>query len=309
MIMWKNIRKSYMNITLRHVEAFFYTAKLGNLSLAAEKLGITQAAASMALREFENQMGEQLFERIGKKLVINESGKAVMSNASEIIGRAEELAGYFSDRSVGLTGSLTVGASSTIGNYVLPEYIANFIDANSACDIQLKVGNTDEIIEKVLKYDVDLGIIEGLCFDPIINVLPWMDDELAVFCAADNPLSEKKNISQEDLERCGWILREPGSGTRVIFENQVNALSMSLNIKLVLGHTEAIKNAVAKSGNVSCLSRCVLEDMEKLGKIKLLDTPFLNLKRKFFVLIHKDKFHTRIMGEFLGRIGVVGENV
>lgn len=293
-----------MNITLRQVEAFFYTAKLGSLSMAAEKLCITQAAASMALREFENQMGEQLFERVGKKLVINESGRAIMSTASEMIGRAEELVCCFTGKKGCMCGHLTVGASSTIGNYVLPEYIAKFIDSHCTGNIRLEVGNTDEIINRVLKFEVDLGIIEGLCYDPMINVIPWMDDELAVFCSTKNPLAQKDSVTMADLEQCGWILRESGSGTRVIFENQVNAISMQLKILLVLGHTEAIKNAVAQSQGISCLSRHVLRDMETLGRIKMLNTPFMDLKRKFFILIHKEKFHTRIMKEFLSKVGM-----
>lgn len=293
-----------MSISLRQVEAFFYTAKLGSLSQAAERLCITQAAASMALREFENQLGEQLFERIGKKLVLNESGRAVMSTASEIIGRAEELACSFNKESGDVRGSLIVGASSTIGNYVLPDYISEFVDCGAAGNIRLDVGNTHEIIEKVLKYEVDLGIIEGLCHEPMINVIPWMDDELAVFASSANPLSSKKEVTREDLESCRWILRESGSGTRAIFEHQVSALSIKLNVMLVLGHTEAIKNAVAKSGGVSCLSRFVLSDMEKLGRIKMLNTPFMDLKRKFYVLIHQDKFHTKIMKQFLARLGI-----
>ncbi|MGE4318493.1 MAG: LysR substrate-binding domain-containing protein [Deferribacterales bacterium] len=292
-----------MNISIRQIEVFFYTAKLGNVSLAAEKLCITQAAASMALKEFENQLGEKLFERMGKKLVLNESGRAILASATELIGRASEMSGFFTDRSR-LYGDLIIGASSSIGNYVLPEYIAEFIDTNRMASIQLKVGNTEDVINRVLRFDVDVGIIEGLCYEPMIDVIPWLDDELAVFTSSGHPLAQAEKVSKKDLESCDWILREEGSGTRRIFENQMTALSMNINVMLVLGHTEAIKNTVAKGKGVSCLSRYVLADLAQLGKIKLLDTPFLNLKRKFYVLIHQEKFKTRILREFLSGLGL-----
>lgn len=295
-----------MSFSIRQIETFFYTAKLGSLSLAADKLCITQAAASMALKEFENQLGEKVFERIGKKLVLNESGRAILATSSELIGRAYELEHFFSEENI-LTGQLVVGASSTIGNYVLPEYIAGFIDENRKSNISMHVGNTDETIERVLKFEVDFGIIEGVCYDPVINVIPWLDDELSVFTSINNRLASKDEITDKDLQECDWILREEGSGTRRIFERLMNTHDMKINILLVLGHTEAIKNTVAKGNGVSCLSKYVLEELAQLGQIKLLDIPFLDLKRKFYVLIHREKFRTKIMKEFLNLLGLDAE--
>jgi len=290
-----------MNISLRQIEVFFATANLGSVSRAAEKLFISQAAASMALKEFETQLGEKLFDRAGKKLILNESGRVVVAMAAEIVGRTEELTGYFTDKK-SLFGDLVVGASSTIGNYVLPEYVASFIHDNGKARVQLEVGNTEEIIKKVAGFAVDIGFIEGSCSESEIDVVPWMDDELAVFAAPQHALAGDEEAGISDLEACDWILREKGSGTREIFENQVSRLSMNIKVLLELGHTEAIKNAVSRGNGISCLSRYALQDLQRLQAIKLIKTPLLDLRRKFYLIMRKGKYKTRVLRGFLKHV-------
>ncbi|NIA20313.1 MAG: LysR family transcriptional regulator, partial [Xanthomonadaceae bacterium] len=142
-----------------------HTANLGSITRAAAKLYITQAAASMALKELEIQLGEKLFDRVGKRLILNESGRAAVSISSEIIGRTVELSHYFANKNR-LFGNLILGASSTIGNYILPEYVADFIRQHRMARVQLDVGNTEEIIGKVRQFEVDAGFIEGNCCEP-----------------------------------------------------------------------------------------------------------------------------------------------
>lgn len=294
-----------MNISLRQIEVFLYTANSGCLSKAAEKLYISSAAASMALKEFETQLGGQLFDRVRGKLILNESGRAMIPMASEIIGRASELTNCFSDKTI-LFGNLIIGASSTIGNYVLPEHIASFIKKNTMSTVRLDVGNTEKIIEKVLQFEVDAGIIEGLCYESKIEVTPWIDDELVIFCSVQHRLAGIKTISLEDLQSCSWILRERGSGTRRIFENQINAIPLKIHVLLELGHSEAVKNAVSNGNGISCLSKYALVDLVRLDKIKLIETPFLNLKRKFYLLIHRDKYKTMVLKGFLRHLHIAG---
>ena len=290
-----------MNISLRQIEVFLATANSGSVSRAAAKLFMSQAAASMALKEFETQLGEKLFDRAGKKLILNESGRAAVTMAAEIVGRTEELVDCFADLN-NLFGNLVIGASSTIGNYVLPEYVASFINCHPKTKVQLEVGNTEEIIDKVAHFAVDVGFIEGGCCESEIEVIPWRDDELAVFSAPQHKLAGLDAAAISDLESCDWILREKGSGTREVFENQISRLSMTINILLELGHTEAIKNAVSRGSGISCLSRSALQDLLRLQEIELLATPFLDLRRKFYLIMHKKKYKTRILQNFLKHI-------
>ncbi len=287
-----------MNISLRQIKIFLATVNLGSVSRAAEKLFISQAAASMALKEFETQLGEKLFDRAGKKLILNESGRAAVTMAAEIVGRTEELTNYFTDKS-SLFGDLVVGASSTIGNYILPGYVASFIQGNDRAKVQLEVGNTEEIIKKVSRFAVDIGFIEGSCYESEIEVIPWMDDELVVFAAPQHALAGVGEVGISDLKVCDWILREKGSGTREIFESQISRLSITIKVLLELGHTEAIKNAVSRGSGISCLSRYALHDLERLNAIKLIKTPLLDLRRKFYLITHREKYKTRILQGFM----------
>ncbi len=296
-----------MNISLRQIEVFLETANSGSVSRAGEKLFISQAAASMALKEFEAQLGEKLFDRAGKRLILNESGRMMVVMAAEIVGRAQEMAGCFIDKN-SLFGNLIVGASSTIGNYILPEYVAGFIHDNSRTTVQLEVGNTEEIIKKVARFAVDVGFIEGRCCEPEIEVFDWMDDELAVFSAPQHDLAQKGEADLSELQACDWILREKGSGTREVFENQTGCLSMTLNILLELGHTEAIKNAVSRGSGVSCLSRYALQDLLRLREIRLIKTPLLDLRRRFYLIMHKEKYKTKILQKFVEFVKVAGGN-
>ena len=294
-----------MNVSFRQLKVFLYTANLGSLSRAAEKLYISQAAASMALKELESHLGGKLFDRLGRRLVLNENGRVIIPMVSELIGRESVLVDSFTNKS-SILGDLIIGASSTIGNYVLPGHIVKFISKHRRCRVKLCVGNTEDIIKKVLAFEVDAGIIEGLCYETAINVIPWMDDELTVFSSAGHELTHIENLGIKDLQKSDWILRETGSGTRRIFENQINSLSIKLNVVLELGHTEAIKNAVSNGNAISCLSKCALTDLANLGKIKLIETPCLNLKRKFYLLLHRDKFKTAALEEFLSELGLSG---
>jgi DNA-binding transcriptional LysR family regulator len=131
-----------------------------------------------------------------------------------------------------------------------------------------------------------------------------MDDELAVFAAPQHRLTGEGEVNIADLEAYDWILREKGSGTREIFENQISQLSMSIKVLLELGHTEAIKNAVSRGNGISCLSRYALHDLQRLQAIKLINTPFLDLRRKFYLIMHKEKYKTKILQRFLKHVHI-----
>ncbi|KAA0258171.1 LysR family transcriptional regulator [Deferribacter autotrophicus] len=286
-----------MNITLRQLEVFITIIKTGNITKAAEELNMTQAAASMALKELENQLGEQLFERVGKKLYLNENGRHLKGYALEIIEKSYELSRIFKSGKV--VGELRVGASSTIGNYILPAYISEFIVKNKNVKIMLEVGNTEEILNKILSFDVDFGFVEGFSTHTDLKMIEWIEDELAVFVNINNQLAKRDVISVNELKECEWILRERGSGTREVFEYAMSRSNIPVNVLLELGHTEAIKNAVSQGVGVGCLSKAVLEDLVRLKKIKILNVPFLDLKRKFYFVMHKKKYITTVIKKFM----------
>lgn len=287
-----------MNITLRQLEIFIAIATYGNVTRAADKLLLSQSAASMALAELESQLDQNLFTRSGKKLALNEAGRALLPRAAELLERAREMSEMFAPQGRELTGMLNIGASSTIGNYLIPEYVGKFSNSYPAVEISLEVGNTDQIITSLLNFSIDIGYIEGLCNHRKITAIPWRKDRLVIFASPENRLAKKKRIKLEDLAGEKWILRERGSGTREIFENAIAGKIQEMNIAFEFGHTEAIKNAVMNNLGISCLSVLTLAELLKTKRVVEIKTPFLDLTRNFYSIMHKEKYNTAVLNRF-----------
>jgi len=288
-----------MNITLRQLEVFCAIARRNNVSRAAEKTSISQSAASMALAELERQLGEKLFDRFGKKLVLNTNGRQLFPKATDLLARANEIDGLFHPDQCGDGGDLKAGASSTIGNYLMPGLLGDFSQTCPKVQVSLHVGNTEQIIQSLLDYKIDLGLIEGICRDPNIETRTWRKDELILIAGPQHPLAGKKKLSRRDLADAQWILRERGSGTREIFERALSGKVQNLNIRYELGHTEAVKQAVKNHLGISCLSRLTLEEELKHKTLVELPAPFLSLKRDLSLLLHKGKYLTGRLEQFI----------
>ena len=286
-----------MKLTLRQLEIFVAVARLQSVSRAADKLALSQSAASAALSELERQFDMQLFDRVGKRIRLNELGSSVLPHAAELIDRARELEGAFQAQDA--AGELHVGATLTIGNYLGTLIVSDFMQRHPGSRVTLAVENTAHIIAKVASFELDLGLVEGRCQHPDIEVMHWGDDALDVFAAPDHPLAKKRRLTPTDFARADWIVREPGSGTRETFDLAVAGVLASVNIKLELSHTEAIKRAVESGLGIGCISRLALREAFRRGSLVKLKTPFLKMDRQFLILVHKQKYRTSTSRQFI----------
>jgi DNA-binding transcriptional LysR family regulator len=287
-----------MRITLKQLEVFIAVAQEGNVTRAASQLNITQSATSMALADFETQLRRKLFDRVGKRLQLNDAGRLLLPKSIDTVARASEIE-VLAGSGAEIAGSLRIGASLTIGNYLMPGLMGSFMRRHPGTRMQLNVTNTRHVIQDVEQFHIDVGFIEGFCHDPEIEAIPWGEDELVIFCAIDHPLAQLDNVSDAELSKADWILREPGSGTREVFDNAVLGKLRTLNLVMELGHTEAIIRAVEAGIGISCSSRLTLTDALARKSLKVLRTPFLNLRREFFMLVHRQKYRTQALEEFL----------
>ncbi len=287
-----------MRITLKQLEVFIAVAQAGNVTRAAETLNITQSATSMALADFENQLGRKLFDRIGKRLQLNDTGRLLLPKALDAISRIADIE-HLAASEDALIGPLRIGASMTIGNYMMPGLIGSFMQQHPGAQLTLEVANTRHIIQALEQFQIDLGFIEGFCHEPDIEVIPWCRDELVIFAAPSHALAGQQTLSEDDLAAADWILREPGSGTREVFDNAVLGRIHRINLLLEFGHSEAIKHAVASGIGIGCASRRTLEDAFRTGSVVPLRTPFLNLERELYLLIHRQKYRTQGLQTFL----------
>ncbi len=280
-----------MRMTLRQLAVFVAIAQEGTVTRASEAVRLTQSAASMALSDLESGIDSPLFDRQGKRLHLNDLGRYLLPQALEILGRAEA----FEQAARGKLQlvDLRLGSTLTISDYLMPDLMAGFLKAKPDAHLRLQVGNTRQIIESVSQFQLDLGFIEGSCNLPQLQALPWGADELAVCTAPDHPLALKQaqNVLQlADFQDVDWVVREEGSGTREVFDKVVLSDLPDAHLRLTLGHNEAILKVVAGGIGVGCVSHLAVEPMIKSGQLVVLATPFWELRRPFFLLVHRQKY-------------------
>jgi DNA-binding transcriptional LysR family regulator len=286
-----------MKYSLRQLEIFVAISRTASVSRAAEDLSLSQSATSTSLSEFEKQFDLQLFDRVGKSLRINETGQQLLPRAVELLDRAKEIEDLLHGHAG--FGHMKIGATLTVGNYLATILVARFLQQHPESRIQLQVHNTSNIVQQIANHELDLGLIEGDCHHPDIEVQPWVADELVVFSAPNHPLAKLSKLKMEQLLQEPWILREKGSGTRETFDRAFHNHHAKLNIRLELEHTEAIKRAVESGLGIGCISRLALKDAFRRGSLVPLATPNLDLGRYFYFLWHKQKYQTTGMREFL----------
>ena len=297
-----------MKFSLRQLEVFVAVSRMQSVSRAAKELFLSQSATSTALSELEKQFNVQLFDRIGKSLRINENGQQLLPHAVELLDRAEEIKQMLEGHAG--FGLMKIGATLTVGNYLATILAARYLQEYPDSQIELQVHNTQTIIQQIANHELDLGLVEGNCRHPDIEVENWVADELVIFASTNHPLAQKAQVSMEDLLQERWILRETGSGTRETFERAFHDYHSQVDIRLELEHTEAIKLAVESGIGLGCISRLALKEDFERGYLVELNTPKeLDLSRSFYFLWHKQKYQTAGMIAFLALCRKITEHV
>ncbi len=286
-------------LTLRQLEIFLAVAETGHVTSAAKRIHLTQSAVSMAISEMENILNGPLFDRQGKKLILNDRGRFLLPYAREIVNKVRNIELLLSEPEGELVGHLHVGASSTIGNYVMPYVVSAFTREHPKVYINLVVGNSRQIEQQVEEGVLDIGFIEGLVHSNKIESQEWLTDRLNIIANPQHPLCQKKELSVHDLVDARWIMREEGSGTAEIFKNTISKYISNFEVFLELGHTEAIKKAVEAGMGLSCLSALTVCREVENGWLKILHIPELEITRQLLIIIRKDKLKTNLLREFI----------
>jgi DNA-binding transcriptional LysR family regulator len=287
-----------MHITLRQLEVFAEVLKSGSTTQASQRLALSQSAVSAALTDLEGQLGVQLFDRVGKRLVVNEHGRLLYPRALALLEQATEIEQLFREEN----GAIRVYASSTIGNYIMPEVIARYRRDFPDLPLELSVGNSQDVINAVADFRVDIGLIEGPCHSADIVAEPWLEDELVVFAAPDSPLL-KSDVTLHSLAAAPWILRERGSGTRELVDYLLLSHLPQFHLGMELGNSEAIKHAVRHGLGISCLSRRVIAEQLATGSLVELTIPLPRLTRTLWRIHHRQKHISQALSRFFDYCG------
>jgi DNA-binding transcriptional LysR family regulator len=275
-----------MYISIKQLQIFVQTALKGSLSEAAADCNITQAAASIALNQLEQNLDTRLFDRAGKRLRLNSDGHELLNKATAIIEQVAELKEF--NNSNMLRGNITIGASTTIANYILPQYIAKFKNIHPAVNFNLISHNTNKIVDLISNYEIDFGFIEGTCNKDNINIKKWRADALSIICHKKHPLNKKNKLTKEDLTKFNWVEREIGSGTKEIFDKAFSLRHLIRN-EITLNSSEAIISYL--TNNHTCLgylSNSILATIANKHLVTL-DVGNLNLARMFYIITNQNK--------------------
>lgn len=295
-----------LRISLRQLQVFAAVAEYGSTSTASGVVALSQSATSAALNELERELGLPLFDRVGKRLLLNATGRALLPQAQAVLDGAAAIERWAADDTAQF-GALRIGASTTIGSYVLPEVLAGFraslpAAAQAAMQPQVHIANTAAIARAVANFELDLGLIEGPCDEAELVVSPWLEDELLIVASAQDailPGGTDGLVSLDALRAATWLLREPGSGTREIILQALLPLLHELKPGIEFANGEAIKRAAAAGLGITCLSRWAVADLLEAGKLVPVPTALPRLTRHFFIVRHRHKPLTAGLGRLI----------
>jgi len=286
-----------MDFTLRQLHVFTAIIETGTMKGAAFKVGLSQPAVSMIIADLEQIFRCRLFDRWGKKIVLNNRGKELLPLARRILAEAQEIQDLFNPDHA--RGSLWLGASSTLATYLIPLILPGFLNQHPGVNIKITSSNKNLVVEKLEQFSLDIALVAGTCDNPDIEKHYLFDDELTIFCARHHPLAQKVNINISDLKEAQWVLREPGSWTRELLISSLDKKIAGIPVLLELNNSESIKRIVQQGKTISCLSRLAVQSELDSGDLISLRVPFLDLTRAFHLLIHRQRYRGSLINEFV----------
>ena len=284
-----------LRLNLRQLEVFAAIAREGSSRAAAERVARSQSAASAALAELEAVLVVQLFDRLGRRLVLNENGRALLPVAIALLDQALELETLFDAEHA---APLRLAASLTIGEYLLPKLLAHWKQAHPNSRVRMLIGNTSEVIASVVGHDADVGFIEGSQTHADLRVQSWMSDELVILASPTHVLGGRIATLRQ-LSAATWILRELGSGTRQATDSWLLDHLGTLNVEFELDSTEAIKQLAMAGAGLACLSRHTVASALVGGALVEVRTRLPVARRRLAIVVGRNKRLGRAAEDFI----------
>ncbi|QUG41758.1 LysR family transcriptional regulator [Psychrobacillus sp. INOP01] len=282
-----------------HLQVFVMVAEKKSFSRAAEELHLTQPAVSQYIRALEDSIGTRLLERTNKYVRLNQAGEIVFLHAKEILGLYTKMQCLIDDLTHKAIGSISIGASYTFGEYILPHIIARLQNLYPEISPSIAIHNTKEIIDLVTNHQLDIGIIEGHFQGEKLVTEIVAEDNMVVVASPDHHLIKKKReIKISELEEETWIVRENGSGTREATENLFRKYEMTPKKLMEFGSTQLIKESVEAGLGISLLSNWAIEKELHNHYIKIIKVKGLPFKRNFSILTNTT-YETKVLKSFI----------
>ena len=283
----------------RRLKVFHTVAGVLSFTRAAELLHMTQPAVTHQIRQLEDEFNARLFDRTNNRISLTHAGEQVLEYATQILSLYDDMQESVKALTGDRTGLVTLGASTTIAEYMLPGLLGDFRQRFPEVQIRLRVANTDAVVAMVADNSIDLGVVEGEVENQLLRVERCQQDELQVIVPPGHPLTEYSSVKPLDLTLYPFIHREDGSGTRSVIERYFTDVGIdenAINCPFELGSTEAIKGAVQAGVGVTIVSRATLSKELALGQLIALPLEPA-LVRAFYFVRQRQKFRTHLMDE------------
>jgi DNA-binding transcriptional LysR family regulator len=268
-----------MSMNLNHLAVFHAVAQTGSMTLGAERLDVSQPAVSKQVKELESDLRLRLFDRIGRRVRLSQAGEILADYARRLFALADEAERAMAEvRTVG-RGRLAIGASTTIGSYLLPGVLAEFWRRHPGVEVLVRIENTEQVHRRLAGHELDLGLTEGLVEQNELEANVFRQDELVLIAAPGHQLAGQPRVPLSALREEPFILREPGSGTRAVEERALARLKLPVRVVMALGSTEAIKRVVTEGVGLAIVSRLAVGAECAAGTLAVLQVPGLHIAR------------------------------
>lgn len=263
------------------LRTFITLVEVKNFTKAAEKLHISQPSVSLHMKNLEQELGTKLVVRSRKSFQVSPTGELLYDRAKQIIRIYEQTKRDILAHHQIVKGKLKIGASFTIGEYILPNLLVDVHNAYPELELEVIIGNTEEVVRHVQLFHVDIGLIEGQTNNKELTVHPFMQDELYVVASIHHPLTAKKQVTIADLQNQPWVSREEGSGTREYLEHVIRSNGLKTKSILTISSNQGVKETVIKGMGLSLLSHSVIERDVALKQLAILNLQRIHFTRTF----------------------------
>ena len=277
-------------MNLNQLKIFYYAAKNGNLSNAANELFITQPAVTKGIQRLQEHYEIKFIDFVGKKLMLTDAGEILYQIAEKIFEmekQAEESIRDFQQRK---RGQIKILSSESFGDYYLPRIIIPFSKAYPLIRVSMNILPTEQVVEKTASLNCDLGFISYPVEHKKLSVIEVLEDKLVIITAPDHSLMHKKNLRPKDLEGQSFIMHEKGSAPRRAIEELIRKNNISIGIPLELSSNRAIKRAVEERAGIALISMKVAHEEIRAKRLKAVNLVDPSMTRKFYLIHHKDKY-------------------
>jgi len=295
-------------ITLKQLAVFVSIYQTGGTSRASEELHLSQSAVSSALTELESRLQMPLFERVGRRLNQHPNAHPIYIQAQAILGQSLTLEHYHQYQA----GQIHIGASTTIGNYVLPSLLGKLYEALPDANVDMYIANTQEVVSEVEQLNIDIALVEGRPRPVDMKVIEqreWRTDTLMIFAKRDSKWLKNVatysdgedcyQLSINQLAQLPLLVREAGSGTRQIIDEQLLKYLPNAEVVKAIHQSEAIKHMVSADIGLGCLSQHVIETELATGELVQVNVAGIDLSRTWWLVWHKARHQNPIWQTFI----------